>query len=94
MTPKEREIVAKRINTNARTLFNWEKTKPELIKLIKLGLEKEEEHLKENVEKMEKNITKIAEYVSIEKLKNEERFLEINKNFKALEILIKSLDKK
>lgn len=43
MTPKEREIVAKRINSNARTLYNWEETKPELIKLIELGLEKEKE---------------------------------------------------
>lgn len=86
--------LSKRIDVSLKTLYNWEETKPELIKLIKLGLEKEEEHLKENVEKMEKNITKIAEFVSIEKLKNEERFLEINKNFKALEILIRSLDKK
>ena len=82
--------LSKRINVSLKTLYNWEENKPELIKLIKSGLEKE----KENVEKMEKNITKIAEFVSIEKLKNEERFLEINKNFKTLEILIKSLDKK
>lgn len=33
--------VAQRIDVSLATLYNWEKTKPELIKLIKLGLEKE-----------------------------------------------------
>jgi len=33
--------IAKRINVTEHTLSNWKKTKPELIKLIKLGLEKE-----------------------------------------------------
>jgi len=35
MTKKE---LAERINVDAKTLKNWETTKPELIKLINLGL--------------------------------------------------------
>lgn len=85
--------ISENINIPVSTLYDWKKTKPELMKIIEQGLKKEE-HLKENVEKMQKDITKIAEYVTNEKLKNEERFLQINKNFMALEILIKSLDKK
>ncbi len=47
MTTKEREELAKRINSTPKTLYNWEETRPELIKLIELGLQKEKE-LKEN----------------------------------------------
>ena len=35
--------LSKRIDVSLKTLYNWEETKPELIKLIKLGLEKEKE---------------------------------------------------
>ncbi len=38
ITQKE---LAKRINVTEHTLINWKKTKPELIKLINLGLEAE-----------------------------------------------------
>ena len=38
ITQKE---LAKRINVTEHTLSNWKKTKPELIKLINLGLEAE-----------------------------------------------------
>ncbi|TKX31667.1 hypothetical protein [Campylobacter aviculae] len=30
--------IAKRINVTITTLYNWQKTKPELIKLIEYGL--------------------------------------------------------
>jgi DNA-binding XRE family transcriptional regulator len=39
MTKKE---LAKRINVDPKTITNWEKDKPELIKLIHLGLATEE----------------------------------------------------
>lgn len=43
MTKKE---LAERINVDPKTLKNWETSKPELLKLIYLGLETEE-HIKE-----------------------------------------------
>lgn len=43
MTKKE---LAERINIDPKTLKNWETTKPELIKLIYIGLATEE-HIKE-----------------------------------------------
>lgn len=42
ITKKE---LAKRINVDPKTLTNWETTKPELIRLIQLGLATEK-HLK------------------------------------------------
>ena len=42
MTKKE---LAERINVDPKTLKNWETSKPELLKLIYLGLETEE-HIK------------------------------------------------
>lgn len=46
MTKKE---LAERINVDPKTLKNWETSKPELLKLIHLGLATEE-HLKETEE--------------------------------------------
>ena len=43
ITKKE---LAKRINVDPKTLTNWETTKPELIRLIKLGLATEQ-HVKD-----------------------------------------------
>ena len=40
---KEKEDIAKRFNISIATFYNWEKTKPELIKIIELGLMKEKE---------------------------------------------------
>lgn len=37
----DKNVVAKRCNVTVQTLYNWEKTKPELIKLINLGLQLE-----------------------------------------------------
>ncbi|MDD2895584.1 MAG: hypothetical protein PHG81_06130 [Aliarcobacter sp.] len=46
MTKKE---LAERINVDPKTLKNWETTKPELLKLIYLGLTTEK-HIKETEE--------------------------------------------
>lgn len=80
MTPKEREIIGKRINTNARTLFNWEKTKPELIKLIELGLEKEKEL--ENDDKKINSEELKSEITNVINSNFEELFLRVTKRMK------------
>jgi hypothetical protein len=43
LTRKEKEVIADRINISVGTIYNWIDTKPELIKLIELGLQKENE---------------------------------------------------
>ncbi len=43
LTKKEKEEIAKRIDIAISTFYNWEKTKPELLKLVILGLQKENE---------------------------------------------------
>lgn len=48
--------LAERLNITTKTLYNWESTKPELIKLVKLGLEYEK--IKENKNDNEKEIMK------------------------------------
>lgn len=45
----EKEERAKRFNISLGTYYNWEKTKPDLIYIIELGLQKEKE-LSENAE--------------------------------------------
>lgn len=45
----EKEERARRFNISLGTYYNWEKTKPELINIIELGLQKEKE-LSENIE--------------------------------------------
>lgn len=42
-TKEEAEIIGNRINVSVATLYNWKKTKPELLKLLELGLQKEHE---------------------------------------------------
>ena len=49
LTRKEKELIADRINISVGTIYNWIDTKPELIKLIELGLQKENE-IKNNLE--------------------------------------------
>ena len=55
MTKKE---LAERINVDPKTLKNWETSKPELLKLIHLGLITEQ-HLEET----EQYITKVKEVI-------------------------------
>ena len=43
LTRKEKEKRAERFNISASTYYNWEKEKPELIRIIELGLQKENE---------------------------------------------------
>lgn len=45
----EKEERARRFNISLGTYYNWEKTKPDLINIIELGLQKEKE-LSENIE--------------------------------------------
>ena len=40
---KEKEELAERFNISIATYYNWEKNKPDLIKVIELGLQKEKE---------------------------------------------------
>ena len=40
---KEKDELAERIDIASSTFYKWEKTKPELIKLLLLGLQKENE---------------------------------------------------
>ena len=42
-TKKEKIEIAERFNISIATYYNWEKNKPDLIKIIELGLEKEKE---------------------------------------------------
>lgn len=56
MTKKD---LALRINVDPKTLKNWEETKPELLKLIYLGLRTEEQI--KNTEQYLKNIKELNE---------------------------------
>lgn len=55
MTKKE---LAQRINVDPKTLKNWEETKPELLKLIYLGLatEKQIKETEDYLKNIKKNI--------------------------------------
>ena len=41
LTKKEKEEISDRIGIAISTFYNWEKTKPDLLKLVILGLQKE-----------------------------------------------------
>lgn len=43
LTRKDKEKRAERFNISVSTYYNWEKEKPELIRIIELGLQKENE---------------------------------------------------
>lgn len=43
LTRKEKEEIAKRFNVSVGTIYNWIETKSDLIKIIELGLQKENE---------------------------------------------------
>ena len=72
MTTKERNELANRINSTPKTLYNWETSKPELIKLLLLGLQKEKEieHGLENEEDLAKKLEELTKRMDIiEKVK-------------------------
>ncbi|WP_321777338.1 hypothetical protein [Sulfurimonas sp.] len=87
MTKKE---LAQRINVDPKTIKNWESSKPELIKLINLGLEVEK-HLgsKELVDKLDlqKTDLDLIKLINIglateEQIKSTEEYLQIIKKDK------------
>ena len=49
LTRKEKEEIAKRFNVSVGTIYNWIDTKSDLIKIIELGLQKENE-IKNNLD--------------------------------------------
>lgn len=44
----DKKQIAKRIKVSLATMYNWEKTKPELIKLIEYGLKYESGEIEQN----------------------------------------------
>jgi len=78
-TRKEKEELANRFNISLPTYYNWEKNKPELIKIVLLGLQKENE-LKNNLD----GFTDIDEAVAklfprIKELEEKMKLIEENK---------------
>lgn len=71
LTKKEKEEIAKRIDIAISTFYNWEKTKPELLKLVMLGLQKEKEQslnieqVDNEVETMKQRLLKIEEQMKL-----------------------------
>lgn len=49
MNTEEKKKLSEQFNISLPTFYSWEKNKPRLIELIKLGLQKEKE-LSENIE--------------------------------------------
>lgn len=74
LTKKEKEEIANRIDIAISTFYNWEKTKPELLKLVLLGLQKEKElslnieNVDDEVETMKERILKIEEQMKLLKV--------------------------
>ena len=68
---KEKEEIAERIDIAISTFYKWEKTKPELIKLVLLGLQKEKEqslnieNVDNEVENMKERLLKIEEQMKL-----------------------------
>ena len=58
----DKKELAKKMNISLKTLYNWEKEKPELIKLLNMGLalNKQIDETKKYLEKLE-NIKQKAE---------------------------------
>jgi hypothetical protein len=75
-TRKEKEALSNRFNISLPTYYNWEKNKPELIEIIRLGLLKENE-VKDNFD----GFTDIDEAVA-----------KLIPKFKELEEKVKSLE--
>lgn len=71
-TKIEKELLAERFNISLATYYNWEKNKPELIKIIELGLQKEKEieHGLENEKDLAKKLEVLTKRMDIiEKVK-------------------------
>ena len=71
-TKIEKELLAERFNISLATYYNWEKNKPDLIKVIELGLQKEKEieHGLENEEDLAKKLEELTKRMDIiEKVK-------------------------
>ena len=74
LTKKEKEEISDRIGIAISTFYNWEKTKPDLLKLVILGLQKEKElslnieNLDDEVETMKERILKIEEQMKLLKV--------------------------
>ena len=68
---KEKDELAERIDIASSTFYKWEKTKPELIKLVLLGLQKEKElslnieQVDNEVETMKQRLSKIEEQMKL-----------------------------
>ena len=76
LTLKEKENLAKDFNISLGTFYNWEKTKPRLIEIILLGLQKEKEQslnieqVDDEVETMKQRLSKIEEQMKLLEEKN------------------------
>ena len=71
LTKKEKEEISDRIGIAISTFYNWEKTKPVLLKLVILGLQKEKElslnieNVDNEVETMKQRLLKIGEQMKL-----------------------------
>lgn len=74
LTKKDKEELSKLFDISISTFYNWEKTKPKLIEIIKLGLQKEKElslnieNVDNEVETMKERILKIEEQMKLLKV--------------------------
>jgi transposase len=71
LTKKDKEELSKMFDISISTFYNWEKTKPRLIEIIKLGLQKEKEQslnieqVDNEVETMKQRLSKIEEQMKL-----------------------------
>lgn len=66
----DKKRIAKRINVSLGTLYNWEKTKPELIKLISYGLKYERNEIETNeISKYFEQLEKIEQEFYLSEIK-------------------------
>jgi transposase len=71
LTKKDKEELSQMFDISISTFYNWEKTKPRLIEIIKLGLQKEKEQslnieqVDNEVETMKQRLSKIEEQMKL-----------------------------
>lgn len=76
LTKKDKEEISQMFDISISTFYNWEKTKPKLIEIIKLGLQKEKEQslnieqVDNEVETMKQRLLKIEEQMKLLEEKN------------------------